>query len=539
MNKHRLFAIKLIKILLPVILLMPIVLYSLLPVPARAAGTTVTCLPASGIATSQTLIMGKGFSGKMATIHWDDIVMAENVPISEEGGFTYTLTIPSDFRGEHTIYIEDDSHWSGSTGSVLFTVTPSLSLYPRSGDDYTPVTIKGEGFGLHEDNIKVIMDGVTLPQAGFIADEFGTWTTTVSVHSDIKGKHFFKAFGDETTADEMDEIAFILTPWLDIEPREGPAGTDIKINAWGFVTSEVGITIIWDDEAIERGLTARSDGSLEYKFKTPESVTGPHIVRISVRGISNNGSFPEQTFTTTPSFSIDPVTGNKGTEVKITATGLKENEPVTVYYNDEDTGLTVSTDINGSIRTAFTIPQSDKKVNIIKISDTQGFSQQAEFTVNNLPPAEPSALAPVSGEQIAIFNSTFDMLFKGYRLLFDKTYGINMINFRWSAPAESGTLSYIVQVAKDNSFTSLVLNKEIDEDTSYMAMDNKPFTSGHYWWRVKAVDSFGNESAWSDTAQLDVITAPLRVIIISSIVVLLFISAIIVGIMVARALTIR
>jgi hypothetical protein len=539
MNKHGLPVIKLIKMLLPVTLLMPVVFYALLPIPIHAAGTTVICIPTSGTATSQTLIMGKGFSGKVATIHWDDVVMAENVPISEEGGFTYTLTIPSDFRGEHTIYIEDDSHWSGSTGSVPFTVTPSLSLYPRWGDDYTPVTIKGEGFGPHEDNIKIIMDGETLPQAGFISDAFGTWTTTISVHSDVKGKHFFKAFGDETTAEEMDEISFVLTPWLEIEPREGPAGTDIKISAWGFVTSEVGITITWDNEAIERGLTARSDGSLEYELKTPESTTGPHIVRISLRGVSNNGSFPEQTFTTTPSLSIDPIAGNKGTEVKVTATGLKENDPVTVYYNGENTGLTASTDKNGSMRTAFTIPQSDKKVNIIKVSDTRGFSQQAEFTIENLPPSEPSALTPVSGEQIAIFNSTLDMLFKGYRLLFDKTYGINMIDFSWSVPSASEPLSYIVQIARDNSFTSLVLNKEIEGDTSYMAMDSNPFTSGHYWWRVKAVDSFGNESAWSDTAELDIITAPLRVIIISSVVVLLFISAIIVGIMVARALTVR
>lgn len=539
MNKQGRLLIRLLKIFLPVALLIPAVFCLLLQIPVHAAGTTVTCLPTSGTATSQTLIMGKGFSGKMATIYWDNRVMAENVSISDEGSFVYTLTIPSDFRGEHTIYIEDDSHWSGSTGSVLFTVTPSLSLYPRWGEEYTPVTIKGEGFGHHEDNIKILMDDVALPRAGFIADEFGTWSATVSIPAVAKGKHFFKAFGDETTVDEMDEIAFIITPWFEIEPKSGPVGTDIKVNAWGFVTSEVGITITWDDEAIKRGLVAHSDGSLLYELRVPESTTGPHIVEIAGRVFSRKGSFPEYSFEISPSFALDPVSGNKGTEVTITATGLKGSEPVTVYYNNENTGITDSTDKNGSLRTTFIIPQSDKKVNIIKISDTQGFSQQAEFTIENLPPVEPSTLAPASGEQIAIFNSTIDMLLKGYRLLFDKTYGIDVINFSWSALPESETLSYLVQVARDDSFTSLVLNKEIDGDTSYLAMDNKPFTSGHYWWRVKAVDSFGNESAWSDTAELEVITAPMRVIVISSIVVLLFIGAIIVGIMVARALTIR
>jgi hypothetical protein len=542
MNKTGQHIIKLLKIVTPAILLVPMALCTLFQVQVHAAGTSVSCLPSSGIAASTTLIMGKGFSGKLATIYWDDRLMAENVPISDEGSFAYTLEIPSDFQGDHTIYIEDDSHWSGSTGSVLFTVAPSLSLYPRSGEAYTPVTIKGEGFAYREGNIKITMDGVTLPRAGFAADEFGIWSVTISIPDSGKGRHVFSAFGDKTTADEIDEIAFIITPWFEIEPQSGPAGTDITVKAWGFVTSEVGISITWDSESIKRGLVARSDGSLEYELNAPESTTGPHIVGIFGRLFSRKGTFPEHTFEIVPAFALEPTSGNKGTEVAIKGTGLKGNEKITIYYNDKNTGLTASTDNNGSLNATFIIPQSDKKVNVIKVSDTQGFSRQAEFTIENLPPSEPYLLAPVSGERISVFDSTYDMLLKGYHLLFDKTYGIDTISFNWSVPPENGTLSYVVQVATDDSFSTLFLNKEIDNDTSYTAsatIDGKPFARGYYWWRVKAVDSYGNESPWSDTAELEVITAPLRVMIISSVVVLLFLGAVIVGIMVARALTAR
>lgn len=542
MSKTWHYIIKLLRTIIPAILLVPMVLCTLFPVQVYAAGTSVSCLPSSGIAASTTLIMGKGFSGKLATIYWDDRLMAENVPVSDEGSFIYTLEIPSDFRGDHIIYIEDDSNWSGSTGSVTFTVAPSLSLYPRSGEEYTPVTIKGEGFAHREDNIKIILDGVTLPRAGFTANEFGTWSATISIPDSGKGKHVFSAFGDETAADEMEEVAFIITPWFEFEPQSGPAGTGIAISAWGFVTSEVGITITWDGEAIKRGLVARSDGSLEYELKIPESTTGPHTVGIFGRLFSRKGSFPDHTFEITPAFALEPISGNKGTKVTITGTGFKGNEQITVYYNDENTGLTASTDDNGSLNATFIIPQSVKKVNVIKFSDTQGFSQQAEFTIENLPPPEPRLLTPTINERIYVFDSTLDMLLKGYHLLFDKTYGIDIIDFSWSAPPENGTLTYVVQVATDDSFTTLFLNKEIDHDTSYTAtaaIDGKPFAQGHYWWKVKAVDSYGNESPWSDTAELEVIIAPLRVIIISAVVVLLFLCAVIAGIMVARALTVR
>ena len=120
--------------------------------------------------------------------------------------------------------------------------------------------------------------------------------------------------------------------------------------------------------------------------------------------------------------------------------------------------------------------------------------------------------------------------------------GIDTIEFIWSAPPEKEMLTYVVQVGIDESFTSLFLNREIDQNTSYIAteaIDGKQFVKGQYWWRVKAVDSYGNESPWSDTAELEVITAPMRVIIISAVVMLLFLGAIFAGIMFARAFTMR
>jgi hypothetical protein len=505
-----------------------------------AAGTSVTCVPASGISGSEVLIMGKGFSGKLAAIHWGDhIILAEDIPISEEGSFIKTVVIPSDFRGEHEIFIDDDSNWSGSTGSAFFTIMPSISIFPLTGEAYTPVSIKGEGFGYREDNIKIILDGVTLSRAAFAANNDGTWNSTVTIPSSGNGRHSFSASGSVTTSAEIGEVEFILTPWAEAEPGSGPVDTNITINAWGFVTSEIGVTVTWDGEVIKRGLVARSDGTIEYILKAPESTGGIHSVGIYGRVFSRKGSFPDYDFEILPSLTIEPASGNKGTEVSISGTGFKGNEAITVYYDEDKTDISATTDMNGSFNVVFIVPQASKKTHVIKAADAQGTIQQADFTVENLPPSEPYLLAPPSGERIAIFDTTGDLLFRGYRYLFDKTYGVDVLNFSWSQPTENGTLSYVLQVASDENFSTLALNKEIDYTTIYTSTGNEPFPGGHYWWRVKSVDSYGNESAWSETAELDIIIAPMRAIVISSVILFLFICAVVAGVMVSRALTIR
>ncbi|MEJ2739118.1 MAG: hypothetical protein P8105_04720 [Dehalococcoidia bacterium] len=113
------------------------------------------------------------------------------------------------------------------------------------------------------------------------------------------------------------------------------------------------------------------------------------------------------------------------------------------------------------------------------------------------------------------------------------------MNFSWSQPAENGTLSYVLQVASDENFSALALNKEVDNTTIYTSTGNEPFPRGHYWWHVKSIDTYGNESAWSNTAELDIVVAPLRAIVISSAILFLFICAVVAGVMVSRALTIR
>lgn len=56
---------------------------------------------------------------------------------------------------------------------------------------------------------------------------------------------------------------------------------------------------------------------------------------------------------------------------------------------------------------------------------------------------------------------------------------------------------YQVQIALDQEFTDIVVNKVVENMTDYeVAKDLEPYTV--YWWRVKAINPLtGAESAWS------------------------------------------
>ena len=125
------------------IILMPLLLLAS-PTPVYAASVTLN--PTSGVVGTSVLISGEGFVGQLAIIRWDGQEVATDIPISETGGLTYKLDIPHACKGDHTIEVTDDSHWSGSSASSTFAVLPGIKVFPRVGREGTRITITGSGF---------------------------------------------------------------------------------------------------------------------------------------------------------------------------------------------------------------------------------------------------------------------------------------------------------------------------------------------------------------------------------------------------------
>jgi hypothetical protein len=66
-------------------------------------------------------------------------------------------------------------------------------------------------------------------------------------------------------------------------------------------------------------------------------------------------------------------------------------------------------------------------------------------------------------------------------------------SFEWD-PIK-GASEYLIQVSTDSNFVSTVINETV---TTEPYTPTTPLTTGTYCWRVRAEDSYGNQSAWSE-----------------------------------------
>ncbi len=525
-----------------VTILLPLILLVFPPAPVHA--TSITLNPASSTVGTSVLISGEGFAGHLATIYWDGQVVVTDVPISETGKLTYNLNVPHACKGDHIIRVNDDSHWASSTASVTFTVLPQIEVRPRIGRAWTNIVIIGNGFATYEKDIKITWDGNVLVGSSIAADKLGKWSINLDITDTTKGEHFIGAFSSVTDAAEVAEVMFIVSPLAKVEPVSGSVGTEITINGFGFRIGEDGITITYDGEIIKCNIVAEADGSWSTTLDIPASTQGYHTIGVFGSSFTPKGVVPSTDFEVIPQIEPQPASGSKGTQVTITGTGFAKDEAITFTFDTMTLDTAATTDDTGTFSAILEVPQSKGKEHTITATGSDGNSAQAIFITEKTPPSAPQLLSPEQGAKLEIFDSVGDVVLGTAKYLIrivdylrgSKQAGLwpALATFDWSEVADSNGVSYILQVARANDFSSPVLAREGLVSPDYTLSEEDILTSGSYSWRIKAVDDVGNESPWSEVWKFEVISMSSQVLILSSIIPVLFIAVLIFGILTWR-----
>jgi hypothetical protein len=502
------------------------------PVPVHAASIIVA--PASGTVGTYIQISGNGFAGRLANIHWDDQIMLSKIPISETGELTCNLKVPPACRGNHVIKITDDSNWTASTASATFTVLPGITIFPRIARTYSRVTVIGNGFAASEKDIRITWDGTVLSTSA-TADDLGTWSIQFDVPETNKGEHSIGTFSNSTDVSEIGEHTFIVAMFAKIEPTSGPVGTEITIDGFGFRTSEDGITITWDNKIIVCNLIAGTDGILNTTLEIPPSTRGYHTIGIYGSDFTPKGVIPNTDFDIVPHIDLQPTSGNKGTKVTANGTGFANGETITLSFEGITLDTKAVTDNVGSFSTAFEVPQSRVKDNKVEATGSAGSSAEAIFVAEKIAPPAPRLLSPLQGAKLKIFDSFGDVLLEPAKRLIriitsrdsrQQGFGPPIAIFDWSDVNVEGEVSYTLQIARGDDFSSQVLLRENLDNSEYTLSRNDIPTKDTYFWRVKAVDDVGNESPWSEIQEFDLINMSNQDLILSITIPILFIFAI-------------
>lgn len=264
--------------------------------------------------------------------------------------------------------------------SPVFAAT--LAISPTSGPPGTSVAVTGSGFGGNVD-MAITFDGteVAWPQSsssGTISDSFlvpagkpnGTYAlgivrydTGVGTIVTISPAINFTVTGSTGSSSSSGTAA------IELDPTSGSVGAKINIEGSGFTAND-SITAYYDGEAVDlessADTEADADGYFSAKIAIPGSAAGRHTIRIK----DDSSVKADAKFTVKPAIAINPKTGAPKIAVIVTGTGFASDTGITMYFADDDVGISASTDDIGSFTAKFPVPQKEAGDYTIKATDT-------------------------------------------------------------------------------------------------------------------------------------------------------------------------
>ena len=287
----------------------------------------------------------------------------------------------------------------------------------------------------------------------FRAGGAGTYKLTFRMPEAERGIHnvyLTNAFYDDLGPSAVAE--FIVSPSVKISPEEGPAGTPVTLNGYGFDTSQaVGVALFQGE--VEKGAeeTATADptrGSWDLSYTIPETPAGGYTFKV---GPPNSDEvWLNKHFVVTPEITVNTESGTVGQTIEISGTGFRsEEEDIEITFDGESvaTNSPIIADENGSWEAVVLVPPVQRGTYTI---DASGESTRArdvpdiEFIVGAGVFVEPG-LAYV-GDTITVTGGGFAREETGVRVTFDGTTVATSIpvdtDGRWESSFELRASTY-------------------------------------------------------------------------------------------------
>ena len=156
---------------------------------------------------------------------------------------------------------------------------------------------------------------------------------------------------------------------------------------------------------------------------------------------------------------------------------------VAVDYGDGTLHTEIQTNNLGTFELGLIIPVSSSGEYLIIASDQQGFSAVATFVVEDEPPPLPVMLTPE--------DETSGGLFGGFSP-----------DLSWGPVEDPSGVTYDIQVSSAPDFSEPILERTGLAVPSYTLTGEESLSRGKYYWRARAVDRAGNESAWTSPFEI-------------------------------------
>jgi len=374
-----------------------------------------------------------------------------------------------------------------NTGTVGTRVTLSVTS--------SPYPIEGDYNILWSSSAKFEAGKTTIIKSGTAPNGTYTVVDSFAIPEAAFGVHYvgFARLGHE---EQLTTFTFSVQPQIKVQPASGAPGTTAKIYGTGFYAGDTG-SIRFDGKSTDVDVIANEDGSFVADFVIPNVAAGHYQVSAMLSKVSSGVS--PAILVVVPEITIDPQFPKAGAKVRVTGRGFVGNSSISIQCNDLIMTASSNTDSSGYFTYSFNLPKDYESGYRFVATDQDGNTAALNSTTGDTPPASspppstpqtPPEPSPVNG----LVTKPMTLEPRGQRF---GLFGDQAVNFVWSQVAGSGGVTYTLEVADNHKFSDVKLGMRASglTQTNY-TLNLEP---GTYYWRVKAVDTSGNESEWANS----------------------------------------
>jgi len=428
----------------------------------------------SGSIGSKLVVDGEGFyADRVVTIYYDTKIIG-TLTASSTGEFSYSFNIPNSTAGTHAVIVENAKD---NFDEVEFEVIPRITINPVTGAVGSILEVSGNGFASKSD-VSVFFQDNEVAYAR--TDKYGTFqVASFNVPKVPPGTSDIKVKDEKGNTVRYE---FTIIAGARVDRAKASVGSELTISGTGFeANGEIGMEF---DGVAVRTTTADSSGAFQIVFKVPASQHGEHVITVS-DGV-NTRQLAFEIESDAPPVPA-PVSPDDRSETKAVAyfdwKGV-DDPSLPVRYQLQiasDSGFAIVVMEKTLAESEYRLSEEEPLPTVTadspyywRVKAIDGAANESEWSV----PA-PVLLLPESASE-AEAEAYFD----------------------WEdATSLSLPVTYQIQVAEDQDFTELVMEKARLTESEYTAMEEEKLAAvkkdAPYYWRVRAIDDTGNEGEWS------------------------------------------
>lgn len=175
---------------------------------------------------------------------------------------------------------------------------------------------------------------------------------------DVESGTTYYVYTTYSDSDRIEAVAEFTVRGIELDPTEGPAGTEVEITGVGFDgRDDITIEYNGEDIDIESGDDdTDSDGDFTCTILIPESAAGEHTITVE----DESDNIEEVEFDAEPAITISSDSGSPASEVIISGTGFKASKSITITFDANEVTISpaaVISDSDGSFSNVkLTVP---------------------------------------------------------------------------------------------------------------------------------------------------------------------------------------